>query len=223
MPYQRTTTGPSWNAIAPGEDMCRKIACRDGFSNGTLDSTSLRRRLTRRLRRLVVTITLGAATVTAIACGVPALALWLVVADPLAPSDAIFVLEGRTPAREVEAAALYHRRVAPLVGLSRPRDVQNVARQLARLPAIQEIASGALANLGVPPAAILRLDAEVQNTVEELAAIAEASRARGFHRVVLVTSPSHTRRVRMIWDARPRGVAATVHPTSYETFDAQRW
>jgi hypothetical protein len=32
MPYQRTTTGPIWKAMAPGEDMIRTIACRDGFS-----------------------------------------------------------------------------------------------------------------------------------------------------------------------------------------------
>jgi uncharacterized SAM-binding protein YcdF (DUF218 family) len=149
--------------------------------------------------------------------------VWLVVADPLVPSDAIFVLEGRTPSREVEAAALYHRRLAPVVGISRARDALAVARGLARLPSGPEVASTALTNLGVPSSAVLRLDREVQNTMEEVAMIADVCRARGFRRVILVTSPTHTRRVRSIWDARVQDVAALVHPSSYETFDARRW
>lgn len=42
--------------------------------------------------------------------------------------------------------------------------------------------------------------------------------------MILVTSPVHTRRVRTIWNARQSGaIAALVHPTPYETFDARRW
>lgn len=170
---------------------------------------------------MLVVLLVGAAA--AIATALPALGTWLVVADPLVPSDAIFVLEGRTPSREVEAASLYHRRLAPVVGLSRARDPLDVARTLARLPPIQDSASRVLRTVGVPERAILRLDAEVQNTKEELAAIAEVARARGFRRIILVTSPSHTRRVRIIWDAQATGVQALVYPSSYEKFDARRW
>ena len=154
---------------------------------------------------------------------VPALGAWLVVADPLVPSDAIFVLEGRTPAREVEAAALYHRGLARVVGISTARDGTPIARELARLPAGPEVATTALRNLGVPPQAIVRLEPEVQNTVEEVAAIAALCRTRGYTRVILVSSPSHTRRIRLIWDARAPGITARIHPTSSEPFDARRW
>ncbi len=71
-------------------------------------------RLRRSLLALLVVVALGAAGVVA---GLPAVGAWLVVADPLVVSDAIFVLEGRTPEREVEAAALYHRKLAPIVGI----------------------------------------------------------------------------------------------------------
>jgi uncharacterized SAM-binding protein YcdF (DUF218 family) len=50
-----------------------------------------------------------------------------------------------------------------------------------------------LANLGVPDHAILRLETEAQNTVEELAVIAEVSRVRGSRRVILLSSPAPTR------------------------------
>jgi uncharacterized SAM-binding protein YcdF (DUF218 family) len=202
--------------MAPGEDMCRKIACRDGFSNQTVTAPRLRSRLVLSLVALLV-------VAAAVAIAVPALGVWLVVADTLSPSDAIFVLEGRTPAREVEAAALYHRGLARVVGISRARDSTAIARELARLPAGPEVAATALKNLGVPPEAIVRLEREVQNTLEEVAAIAEICRARGYTRVILVSSPSHTRRIRIIWEARVPGITALVHPTSYEAFDGHRW
>jgi uncharacterized SAM-binding protein YcdF (DUF218 family) len=176
--------------------------------------------LLRRLIPLLVIIVVAAGLVI---LGLPALGAWLVVADPLAPSDAIFVLDGSTPAREVEGAALYHRRLAPVVGISRPRERNTIARRLARHPPSQDVSSAALGNVGVPNAAILRLDVEVENTAEELAVIADAARARSFRRIIIVTSPSHTRRVRMIWDAQSRPVTALVHPTSYESWDTQRW
>ena len=159
----------------------------------------------------------------AVVAGAPALGLWLVVADPLRPSDAIFVLDGYFPAREVEGAALYHRGLAPVVGISLARDPQPLTRRLARLPPPQDGAVIVLRNLAVPASAILRSDRIVQNTAEELAVIAEVSRARGFRRVILVTSPSHTRRVRMIWDEQPGGIEALVHPNPYQRFDARRW
>jgi uncharacterized SAM-binding protein YcdF (DUF218 family) len=175
------------------------------------------------LRRLIPLLVIVVIAAAAIVIGLPALGTWLIVADPLGPSDAIFVLDGKTPAREAEAAALYHRRLAPVVGISHARERGTIARRLARFPADQDVAHTALSNLGVPERAILRLEPEVQNTVEELAVIADVARTRGFRRVILVSSPSHTRRVRTIWDARPRPVTALVHPTSYESWDAQRW
>jgi uncharacterized SAM-binding protein YcdF (DUF218 family) len=180
-------------------------------------------RARRRLRRLGFLVAAIVVIVGAVAGGVRALGPWLVVADPLAPSDAIFVVAGVPPVREVEAASLYRRGLAPVVGLSRARERNTVARLLAQLPLGQDVASGILVRLGVPEGAILRLDREVENSVDELEHIAEVSRARGYRRVILVTSPPHTRRIRMIWDARARDITASVHPTPYELFETDRW
>jgi uncharacterized SAM-binding protein YcdF (DUF218 family) len=177
----------------------------------------------RRLRRLVLVAAALAGVTVAVAAGLPALGHWLVVADPLVPSDLIVVVAGAPPAREVEAAALYQRGLAPLVALSRARERNTVARTLARLPHGQSVASGILATLGVPEHAILRLDREVENSVDELAHVADVARTRGFRRIILVSSPPHTRRLRMIWDSLPPGITALIHPTPYETFDASRW
>src|SRR4029453_8664666 len=60
----------------------------------------------------------------------------------------------------------------------------------------------ALEKYGVPRAAIIRLSEPVEITELELQAVAAEARSRGWHRVLLVTTPNHSRRVRLIW---PRG------------------
>jgi len=149
---------------------------------------------------------------------------YLVVADPLQPSDAIFVLANGGPARLVEAGHLYRRGLAPLVAVSLAGDHMPAARKLAGQPSRQEEAVNVLVYVGVPAHGLVRLDQVVVNTYEELSADFDYARARGFRRVILVTSPQHTRRVRMIWNAYYQArVAALVHPTPYEPFDAARW
>jgi uncharacterized SAM-binding protein YcdF (DUF218 family) len=158
------------------------------------------------------------------AIGVRSAGRYLVVADPLAPSDGIFVLAGKTPARELEAAMLYRRRLAPWVVLTRARDPLPLARQLAGEPTPQERAARALRYAGVPAEAIVQLTPVVENTEQELAVQFAYARAQGFRRVILVSSPAHTRRVRVIWNARHQAaIPALVHPTSFERYDPDRW
>lgn len=69
-----------------------------------------------------------------------------------------------------------------------------------------------------------KLDRLVRNTRQELAAHFTHAQARGWRRVIIVTSPSHTRRVRLIWNGGYQAeVAALVHPTPYERFEPDRW
>jgi uncharacterized SAM-binding protein YcdF (DUF218 family) len=181
-------------------------------------------KLQRRHRVALIMLGLGLGLALAMLVGVPVVGAFLVVADPLAPADAIFVLAGGTPTRELEGAALYHLKLAPTIVLSRGYDRFPVALQLAGEPTRQERAARVLAHTRIPATAVARLDREVHNTAEELAAGFEYARTRGFRRVILVTSPVHTRRVRVIWNARyQRTIPALVAPTSYETWDPQRW
>jgi uncharacterized SAM-binding protein YcdF (DUF218 family) len=177
----------------------------------------------RHLRRAVPLLLVGVFAVLLV-LGVQAVGPFLVVADRVEPSDAIIVLEGGTPAREVEAAALYRRGLASVVVLALARDPTPVARQLAGEPVLQERAARALQYAGVPRQAIVRLERQVDNTAQELQVDFEHARARGFRRVILVTSPQHTRRVRVVWNARYQArIPALVHPTPYEPFDPGRW
>jgi uncharacterized SAM-binding protein YcdF (DUF218 family) len=54
--------------------------------------------------------------------------------------------------------------------------------------------------------------------------IAAAMAAEKFARVIIVTSPTHTRRVRAIWSIVGRSHQnAMVYPIEREVFDADRW
>jgi uncharacterized SAM-binding protein YcdF (DUF218 family) len=81
-----------------------------------------------------------------------------------------------------------------------------------------------LERLGVPAAAIRVLDRGILNTMEEIELIAAELRRVGGERVILVTSKTHTRRVKATWRAlvgdAPRVMVQ--HPEQ-ERFDPDRW
>lgn len=150
---------------------------------------------------------------------------FLVVADPPAASDAIAMLDGGPPMREIEAAALYHRGFAPRILVSNARSpFSDVTRRLMQTGLPQDGSVDILRHLHVPEAAIVRLDRQVENTHQELAVDFEYAKSHGFRRLIIVTSPYHTRRVRVIWNARYQAVVpALVEPAAWERYDADRW
>ena len=153
------------------------------------------------------------------------LGAWLVAVDPLVTSDAIFVLDGKSPHRDLEAAALYRDGWAPRVVVTRPRsDLAEDVRREFGLETEQEQVVRTLRRAGVPESAIVRLDRVVENTEGELTADFDYAKAQGFRRVILVSSPYHTRRIRVIWRRHfEREVAAIVRATRYEHVDPARW
>lgn len=150
---------------------------------------------------------------------------WLVVDEPLARSDVIFVADGKTPQRELEGAALFLEGWAPRVALTLPRDsISEDVRRLAGEPTQQEHSSRILRGRGVPEAAVVRLERIVDNTEQELRVDFDYARAQGFRRVIIVSSPYHTRRIRVIWRSRFEAeIPAIVRVSRYGTIDPARW
>jgi len=181
---------------------------------------------TRRPRRLLLVLMVCTAVLFVVEVIVArGLGTWLVVIDPLVTSDAIFVLDGKSPHRELEAAVLYREHWAPRVAVTRPRsDLAEEVRREFGLETEQDNISRTLRRSGVPETAIIRLDRVVENTEQELQVDFDYARAHGFRRVILVSSPYHTRRIRIIWRSRfQRDVAAVIRATRYERVDASRW
>lgn len=148
----------------------------------------------------------------------------LIVSDPPARGDLIFLLNGRPSTRPVHAAALYHRGTAPRIVLAQ------VARDPAEvLAACEDQTSAAvlvLRRLDVPSSAITVLTQArgVSSTHEEAQALRAYLRQSPVDRIVVVTSGYHTRRARW-WLRRELGdsIRLIMSPARDTRFDESNW
>ena len=153
---------------------------------------------------------------------------WLVVDDTLEPARAIVVLSGLTPYRAMEAAAIYRQGWAREVWLFKD-NLRGANEAFARLgihhTSEEEYDQQVLERLGVPTAAIRILESPTTNTKNEFELLREELRRQGGDKVILVTSPLHTRRVKAIWrrvvGSRPQAIVR--HDTSEPTDPAHWW
>ena len=159
--------------------------------------------MTARARGLVVAaLVLVALAVVAHGPALRLIGRALVVEDPVTKADAIVVVAGGTPSREETAATLFREGLAPDVVLSNPFTPDRVRHLIAmgaRRLDYQGEARVVLEHRGVPAKAIVALPQPVKTTEAELKAVGELARSRGWRRVILVTSPQHSRRVKLVW------------------------
>jgi uncharacterized SAM-binding protein YcdF (DUF218 family) len=92
------------------------------------------------------------------------------------------------------------------------------------VPESDVLLRNALIGLGVPPRAIVTLRRRAQSTASEANTIARWACAHGMRRLVVVTSPAHTRRARLIL-ARALGpdIALAVRPARVDGYAGRRW
>lgn len=151
---------------------------------------------------------------------------WLANPDAEAPADAIVVLAG-APERALYAADLHARGLAKRVLVSRPaRNPRSVLldRFGVNIPAEEAINRRILEQKGVPADHVDYFGSASLSTVQEMEALEALFRDRRT-RLLVVTSPLHVRRARLI--ARrvlpaDRFEVAVV-ATSYETVPRQWW
>jgi uncharacterized SAM-binding protein YcdF (DUF218 family) len=148
--------------------------------------------------------------------------------DPLQKADAILVLGGARAERWLEAFDLYKDGYAPVIMLSPERlergEVLLQARGI-RFPRIVELQRDALVQLGVPATAILTPGVSVDNTAHEAALLRETAQARGWTRVIVVTSKFHTRRsgFALRRALSGTGTAILMRASRYDPADPARW
>jgi uncharacterized SAM-binding protein YcdF (DUF218 family) len=140
----------------------------------------------------------------ALLLGSPLPARWLIRESPLARPDAILSLGSHEYERFPETASQFRRWPAAVVLLSSPRVVgpYNCDACAHRV--------GWLATLGIPTERVRMLSPRVVNTHDELVAAARWLRQRKLTRLLIVTSPYHTRRVRILARADLQGVEVGV-------------
>ena len=142
----------------------------------------------------------------------------LIVEDPMQPSDVLIVLGGDNlhGDRAARAAELYRGRWAPRVVASGP--------PLRSYASEADLTYKDLSERGVPADALIRLAHSAQNTHEEAQAIRRLVAARGWERVLIVTSNYHTRRSRYIFRrVLPASVQVCVVSAPDHDFDSSTW
>jgi uncharacterized SAM-binding protein YcdF (DUF218 family) len=150
---------------------------------------------------------------------------WLVVEDPLEKADAIVVLSGRIPIRAMEAARLYRGGYASQIWLTRPEEPAASLEALG-IPYSGEDFFNAqvLAHEGVPSSAIRVLGPSINNTADEVRAVAGELRRENRATVIIVTTKAHTRRVHRLWQQLAGGQGrAIVRAAAVDPFDPAHW
>jgi uncharacterized SAM-binding protein YcdF (DUF218 family) len=153
-------------------------------------------------------------------------ASWLKNDDAPIKADAIVVLAGRFE-RSMHAADLFRAGYAPVVVLSEAVPEASSKRLEAlgiRFPSALDIHRQVLQAKGVPAAKVELLGAPALSTADEAASIAARFGQAG-GRLIVVTSPSHVQRARLVI-ARAlegRGVELAVCATPYESFPDAWW
>ena len=184
------------------------------------------------MRRLLIAfgMTLLGLIVGAPVYGPPLLTLagkYLVTHEKPVRADAIVVLSGEVPARAMAAADLFRQGMGGTVFVS-PGNISPVWKRAVHelgvdLPDDSEMNRRLLIRLGVPPAAIQRID-ESDGTLGEAHALFSIAQRSGFTRILVVTSPYHTRRAGKIFRwVFGDTMSVQVIGSAYDDFNPQRW
>lgn len=148
--------------------------------------------------------------------------------DPLEPADLIFVLAGERIERWLEAVELYHEGWAPRIVLSpgpvSPLETALRARGI-NYPREGELARDAVVASGVPSSAVAILADGVDNTAHEAAALLRMPGTGQLRRVIVVTSPYHTRRTGYAFRRAfaGTGVEVRVRGSRFAQTEPSRW
>jgi uncharacterized SAM-binding protein YcdF (DUF218 family) len=150
---------------------------------------------------------------------------WLVREDSLSSADVIVVLSGSMPYRAEEAQKLFKMGKAPEVWLSRPGNPGAALQEFGiQFVGEEEYNREVLVRLGVPESSVHIFPDTIANTEQEVNEIAREMRRTGKTKVIIVTSPQHTRRVRTLWNKLVGSEFQAIVRAAFEDpFDADHW
>jgi uncharacterized SAM-binding protein YcdF (DUF218 family) len=150
---------------------------------------------------------------------------WLVREDPLSRADMIVVLSGGLPYRAEEAATIFRGGFAPEVWVTRPESpAPDLLARGIHYVGEEEYDRDLLIAHDVPESAVHIFPGTILDTEQEVEEVARQMRSMGKTRVIIVTSPQHTRRVRALWKQVVRDNLKLVVRAAWEDpFDADHW
>lgn len=171
----------------------------------------------------------GAASLLMLVLGVAVLYFagqWLKAADTPAKVDAMIVLAG-SPQRAMYASDLYRQGYAPTVYVSRPareREHSTLEQFGIVLPTEEFVNRRILNHGGVSDQKIQVYSLGSVNTLDEARTLRDAL-PRTTHAIMIVTSPYHVRRVKMVFGEvfHGSGISVRVVASPHEPFPDHWW
>jgi uncharacterized SAM-binding protein YcdF (DUF218 family) len=150
---------------------------------------------------------------------------WLVCEDALRPADAVVVLSGGMPWRAEEAARIVRMGYAHQVWITHPENhSQALAAMGIHFISEDDYSREVLIHQGVPDSEIRILPNTIIDTEQELDEIAGELHSDRMTTAIIVTSPPHTRRVRVLWrHLATRNLHAIVRAAHEDPYDANHW
>jgi len=153
---------------------------------------------------------------------------YLVVEHPLERADIIVCLMGEEVARGLTAADLYRKGLARSVFVGReilPDGYRALRDRGVNYPESRDLLLMMLQGLGVPRQACLSSNRFLKSTIDEAYEVSRLVRKRGYHSLIVVTTPHHTRRAWLAFRKALEGYPAKVMmaPARYSKFRADSW
>jgi uncharacterized SAM-binding protein YcdF (DUF218 family) len=153
---------------------------------------------------------------------------YLVLKQTPPQSDLIVCLAGGNIERGIGAAEAYHEGLAPRVFIARedpPDGYRTLEERGLDYPEDVDLLARLLEDLGVPESAIIVNRQPVATTYEEARLLHKVVGNKGYRSLIIVTSPTHTRRSWLIFKKVFEGtpVKIFVLATPYSQFDPKDW
>ncbi|MCP4667076.1 MAG: YdcF family protein, partial [Deltaproteobacteria bacterium] len=153
---------------------------------------------------------------------------YLVVEHPLKKSDLIVCLSGSSVERGLEVAELYKKGLAPGIFITRgelPAGYEALQKKGGHYPEERSLVVRLLQGLDVPRSACLSSDRFVSSTFDEAKLLWEITKERGYKSLIVVTSPTHTRRTWLTFQKvfEKGDVVIAVKPSRYSNFRSDGW
>ena len=153
---------------------------------------------------------------------------FLVVSHELENADLIVCLSGGAVERGLAAADLYEKGLAPRVFISPevpPDGYKALERAGIEIPRSVDILRRILEESGVSGRSIIEAEQPARSTMGEARTAIDLAGENGYRSLIVVTSPTHTRRAWMTFRhaAGGNGITIRMAPSSYSGFRAEDW
>ncbi len=153
---------------------------------------------------------------------------YLIVEHDPQKSDLIVCLAGGNIERGLATADAYHKGLAPRIFLGReelPDGYYLLEEKGLHYPESVDLLIMILKGLGIPGSALFISDQPVKSTFDEAKVVKDLAVKNGYHSLILVTSPTHSRRAWLVFRKvfKDEKVRILAIPSKYSEFRPEDW